>query len=62
MVNRLINYLKYSGASITLAVNPCHWSWIPVFRIEQDLAWESETLYVSILFLTVRIWIDDGSW
>jgi len=58
-----INYLKYSGASVTMTVNPCHWAWIPVFSHGQEDVWQStETLRITILFLTVRIWIDDGSW
>ena len=59
----LVNYLKYSGASVTMTVNPCHWAWVPVFFYGQEDAWENtESLRISILFLTVRIWIDDGSW
>jgi hypothetical protein len=46
-----------------MTVNPCHWAWVPVFSYGQEDAWENtETLRISILFLTVRIWIDNGSW
>jgi len=55
-----VNYLKYSGASVTMTVNPCHWAWVPVFSIDED--WDFETYRFSILFLTVRFWLDDGSW
>lgn len=58
----MINYLKYSGVSICVTLNPYHWAWIPIARREQDLVWDDDTFRVSILFLTVRIWIDDGSW
>jgi hypothetical protein len=58
-----INYLKYSGVSVTMTVNPCHWAWIPRFFHGKEDAWDdTETLSVSVLFLTMRIWIDDGSW
>jgi|GEM_PF-3079122 len=63
MDDRLINYLKYSGACFTLTVNPYHWAWIPVFKFESlDEIWSTDNFRISILYLTVRIWIDDGRW
>jgi hypothetical protein len=58
-----INYLKYSGASVTMTVNPYHWAWIPVFFYGQEDVWDNTKSWrISVLFLTLRIWIDDGSW
>ena len=63
MDDRIINYLKYSGASIIITVNPLHWAWIPVFRRGSNEIWDyAETWAISFLFLTFRIWIDDGKW
>ena len=58
----MIDYLKYSGASICVTLNPYHWSWIPIAKREQELAWDDDTFRVSFLFLTIRIWIDNGEW
>lgn len=58
----MMNWLKYSGATISITVNPYHWAWIPIIRYEVDDAWEDNTFRISALFLTIRIWIDDGSW
>ncbi len=61
----MIKWLTYSGASVILTVNPAHWCWVPkagqVFTDE----WagpNERTWSASWLFLTVRLWIDDGSW
>jgi hypothetical protein len=60
-----MNWLRYSGACVTITVNPAHWSWVPragrVFTTEWAGPNES-TWSATWLFLTVRIWIDDGSW
>jgi hypothetical protein len=59
----IINYLKYSGLAITITVNPYHWAWIPVLRFDESVEmWHNDTMRISILFLTVRLWIDNGDW
>ena len=58
-------WVKYSGASVILTVNPAHWRWVPVARHEQNTEWPSpneHTYMVAWLFLTVRAWIDNGDW
>ena len=61
----MLKWLRYSGASVIITVNPAHWRWIPqagqVFTTEWSTPNE-QTWRVAWLFLTVRIWIDDGSW
>jgi hypothetical protein len=58
---KMLKWLRYSGASVIITVNPCHWRLRPGWG--QDREWPNEgTVYVTWLFLTVRIWIDDGSW
>ena len=61
----MFNWLRYSGASVSVTLNPLHWRWIPdagrVFAGEW--AGPHERRYsAGWLFLTVRLWIDDGSW
>ena len=58
----MIEYLKYSGASLCVTFNPFHWIWVPIIRREKELAWDEDTFRISFLFLTLRIWIDNGEW
>jgi len=61
----MLKWLRYSGASVIITVNPAHWSWRPqagqVFTTEWATPNE-QTWQVAWLFLTVRAWTDDGSW
>jgi hypothetical protein len=61
----MLKWLRYSGASVVITVNPLHWAWRPqagrVFTTEWATPNE-QTWQMAWLFLTVRIWIDDGSW
>lgn len=57
----LTNYIKYSGASVCITLNPLHWNIWPHFNTSRSWSDES-TKSFTWLFLTVRIWIDDGSW
>jgi diadenosine tetraphosphate (Ap4A) HIT family hydrolase len=55
------NYLRYSGASVSITINPFHWNIIPRYFASNE--WPNEkTKAVSWLFLTIRFWLDDGSW
>jgi len=59
------NWLRYSGGCIVLTLNPCHWRLLPWVRDEKTNEWPDERVWayaVTWLFLTVRVWIDDGSW
>jgi hypothetical protein len=58
-----LDYVRYSGVTVCLHVNPFHWSWLPVSRREPGMIIDEEYTYrVSWLFVTFRFWIDDGSW
>ena len=66
-LKQLVNWFKYSGASASITVNPYHWCWMPVVRINpENNEWtvgpDKRNFYASWLFLTVRIWIDNGRW
>lgn len=60
----MIDYLKYSGVSVILSLNPFHWLLIPKIRNESNSEWGSpeRTYSLTFLFLTVRMWIDNGDW
>jgi hypothetical protein len=57
----IIDYLKYSGASVSITLNPWHWSPIPKYFKNQEWG-EENTHTVSWLFVTLRVWIDNGEW
>jgi len=46
-------------------VNPFHWSLLPWFRDISNWEWpgpNERTWSMGWLFLTLRVWIDDGAW
>lgn len=59
-----MNWLRYSGLSITLTVNPLHWRWRPSAGLQKDeWAGPRERTYCACwLMISMRLWIDDGSW
>ena len=59
-----MDWLRYSGASISFTVNPAHWSWMPWYRRDRnEWAGPNEwTASCGVLFITIRVWIDNGSW
>lgn len=62
---QMLDWIRYSGASISITVNPFHWFWTPRFFSETIGDWPGPNEYcgrISFLFLSVRFWIDDGSW
>lgn len=63
-MNKVWQYIRYSGMSIIFSLNPLYWKILPWFRREiNELATENERTYsLTFLFLTIRVWIDDGSW
>lgn len=61
----LVNWLRYSGASVTVTINPWHWRLVPWAQTGTLDVWagpRERSCAVSWLFLTLRIWLDDGSW
>ena len=60
----MYKWLRYSGISVIISLNPLWWKVLPWFRQEvNEWAGPRERTYsISWLFLTVRIWLDDGSW
>ena len=59
-----LNWLLHSGASISIMANPCHWRWRPWLNKNSGV-WAGPndyTLNMGWLMLTIRIWIDDGTW
>jgi hypothetical protein len=57
----LWNWIKYSGATITLKLNPLHWRFSCKF-IALNEAWETDHFLLELFPITIRVWFDDGSW
>ena len=60
-----LKWLRYSGASIIVTLNPLHWRWRPGLRREPNDGWPSpneRTWNMGWLFLTIRVWVDNGDW
>jgi len=62
--SRLLSYSKHSGVSVVVTLNPLWWKpWPWARREHSDLPGPNERVYaVGWLFLTVRIFIDNGEW
>ena len=60
----MLKWLRYSGASVIITVNPLHWRWKPWTTnfVDEWIGPHERTVTMGWLFLTVRLWIDDGSW
>jgi hypothetical protein len=61
----MYSWLRYSGASIAITVNPLHWRLVPQAGRAFVGEWagpNERSYFASWVFVTVRIWIDDGSW
>lgn len=60
-MKNIIKWLKYSGCTITLKLNPYHWR-ISCKYMKLNEAWETDHLSIELLPITIRVWFDDGSW
>jgi len=61
----MYSWLRYSGASIAVTLNPLHWAWVPQCGRAFADEWagpNERTWYARCLCVTVRVWTDDGSW
>lgn len=63
-LNQLFKWVRYSGAAIIISVNPLYWKVLPWFRKESSNEWGRipHAYAVSFLFLTIRVWLDNGDW
>lgn len=61
----MIKWIRYSGASIILSLNPLYWKVLPWFRRERNNEWPMVHDYMwafGFLGITVRVWFDNGDW
>lgn len=66
MGHLILNWIRYSGVSIILVLNPLHWRLTPWCRRDITSEWSAGpagwTGSAGFLCLTIRVWVDDGSW
>lgn len=60
-MNKILDYLIYSGLNVTFKFNPCHWRLNFEYRKTNEV-WEQDNLLIELFPITIRLWIDDGSW
>ena len=61
----MLKWLRYSGASVAITFNPLHWAWMPQAGVAFQDEWagpNERNYYARFLFITLRVWTDDGSW
>ena len=60
----IFKWIRYSGVSVILSLNPLWWKVLPWWRREvNEWAGPNEhTWSVGFLGLTIRVWIDNGDW
>jgi hypothetical protein len=59
-----MKWLTYSGIAIIITLNPAHWRFVPWARKEVN-EWGGPNEWTGVcgfLFLSIRVWIDNGSW
>ncbi len=59
---KLLKYLKYSGASIILKINPMQWR-VGTQKHSEDI-WDANSyiFHLDLGPITFRLWIDNGDW
>lgn len=61
----MLDWIRYSGAVVSVTVNPCHWQWVPCATRDDNQGWlgpNERTWILGWLMVSVRIWIDNGNW
>lgn len=62
MIKSVYKWLKYSGVWVTIIVNPFHWKlWWNSF-VPDEFSRFGERIEIQVLFLNVRIVLDNGDW
>jgi hypothetical protein len=57
-----MKWLRYSGITLGMTVNPFHWAFGGHLIKPTDMDPSQYGFYVSLGFVWLRIWIDNGDW
>lgn len=61
MLHNIYNWIRYSGANITIKLNPLHWRINCGFKSTNEI-WEVDYFILEFLPITIRVWFDNGDW
>ena len=62
MLKILSKYIRYSGVWVSFALNPFHWRVSFEFMHPDELNPNMRGIFISLLPISLRIIVDDGSW
>jgi len=62
MLKILSKYIRYSGIWVSFALNPFHWRVSFEFMHPDELNPNMRGVFISLLPISLRIIVDDGSW
>jgi hypothetical protein len=62
MLKILSKYIRYSGVWVSFALNPFHWRVSFEFMHPDELNPNMRGVFISLLPISLRIIVDDGSW
>ena len=57
-----MKWLRYSGITLGMTLNPYHWTFVARWIKPTDMDPCQYGFYVSLGFVWVRAWIDNGDW
>lgn len=59
-----LDWIRWSGITVSVNLNPCHWRWIPAAGPEHNSEWGSpwRSWRASWLFVSVLVFLDNGNW
>lgn len=59
----MYNWIRYSGVTLTLHLNPLHWwAWPHLERHQGELGEHDARWTFKFLFVKVTVWFDNGRW
>jgi hypothetical protein len=61
-LKNLSKFVRYSGIWVSFVLNPYHWRLEFKFMHPDELNPNMRGFFVSLLPLTVRVVVDDGTW
>jgi len=57
-----MKWLRYSGITLGMSLNPYHWTFTAHCIKPTDMDPCQYGFYVSLGFVWLRVWIDNGDW
>lgn len=61
-MKRFLSYIVNSGATVSVVLNPFHWTYVPKHTTSGGDLWDVDWDMYSFLFLNIKVWVDDGDW